>query len=158
MTEPQTPSTTPDALRSRVIEALKTCFDPEIPVDIYELGLIYDVKADDDGAVEIKMTLTINASPSRDAAGSAPAAARIPAAIGRSRPAPLLRRSAGARFTVTRRSGKRWPILAIAARTRAALSRTSASGCLLGHIPQRPHVVCLDLIGLGLFDLRRLFG
>ena len=69
MTEPQTPSTSPDALRSRVIETLKTCYDPEIPVDIYELGLIYEVKADDDGAVEIKMTLT---SPACPVAGSLP--------------------------------------------------------------------------------------
>jgi len=58
-----------DGLRKRVIEALKTCYDPEIPVDIYELGLIYDVKTDADGAVDIKMTLT---SPACPVAGSLP--------------------------------------------------------------------------------------
>ena len=55
-------------------------------------------------------------------------AARMPTAIGKSRPAPLLRISAGARLTVTRRSGKGRPVPAMAARTRAALSRTAASG------------------------------
>ncbi len=58
-----------DALRQRVIEALKTCYDPEIPVDIYELGLIYDVALVDSGQVEIKMTLT---SPACPVAGSLP--------------------------------------------------------------------------------------
>jgi FeS assembly SUF system protein len=46
-------------LRDRVVEVLKTCYDPEIPVDIYELGLIYEIEADDEaGSVAIKMTLT----------------------------------------------------------------------------------------------------
>jgi FeS assembly SUF system protein len=45
-------------LRERVIEVLKTCYDPEIPVDIYELGLIYEVSVDPDHNVAIKMTLT----------------------------------------------------------------------------------------------------
>ena len=45
-------------LQEAVIEALKTIYDPEIPVDIYELGLIYDVKASDDGDVVVEMTLT----------------------------------------------------------------------------------------------------
>ncbi len=45
-------------LRERVIEVLKTCYDPEIPVDIYELGLIYDVQVDPDRNVVITMTLT----------------------------------------------------------------------------------------------------
>ncbi len=49
---------TPDFLRGEIIEMLKTCFDPEIPVDIWELGLIYDVKVNDDHTVEILMTLT----------------------------------------------------------------------------------------------------
>jgi FeS assembly SUF system protein len=51
----------PDAMRAvgeRVIEQLKTVYDPEIPVDIYELGLIYKVKIEDDGATNIRMTLT----------------------------------------------------------------------------------------------------
>ncbi|MCT4666067.1 MAG: SUF system Fe-S cluster assembly protein [Flavobacteriales bacterium] len=42
----------------RVIEVLHTIYDPEIPVDIYELGLIYDVKVSDEGDIEIEMTLT----------------------------------------------------------------------------------------------------
>jgi FeS assembly SUF system protein len=51
----------PDAMREvgeRVIEQLKTVYDPEIPVDIYELGLIYKVKIEEDGATSIRMTLT----------------------------------------------------------------------------------------------------
>lgn len=44
--------------QDQVIEVLKTIFDPEIPVDIYELGLIYEVKIIDDGRVDIEMTLT----------------------------------------------------------------------------------------------------
>ncbi|MDA0729435.1 MAG: SUF system Fe-S cluster assembly protein [Bacteroidetes bacterium] len=41
-----------------VIDVLKTIFDPEIPVDIYELGLIYEIVVKDDGFVHIDMTLT----------------------------------------------------------------------------------------------------
>jgi FeS assembly SUF system protein len=52
-----------------VIEALQTVFDPEIPVDIYELGLIYDVDVREDASVHIKMTLT---SPNCPAAQSLP--------------------------------------------------------------------------------------
>ena len=60
-----------DALvvEAQVVEALRGCFDPEIPVNIYELGLIYDVKVGDSGAVAIRMTLT---SPSCPAAQSLP--------------------------------------------------------------------------------------
>ncbi|HET6372433.1 MAG TPA: DUF59 domain-containing protein [Candidatus Polarisedimenticolia bacterium] len=46
------------SLDDRVIEVLKTCYDPEIPVNIYELGLVYEVKSDDGGNVSIRMTLT----------------------------------------------------------------------------------------------------
>jgi FeS assembly SUF system protein len=46
------------ALEEKVIEALRTSYDPEIPVNIYELGLIYDIKVDPSGTVGIKMTLT----------------------------------------------------------------------------------------------------
>jgi FeS assembly SUF system protein len=42
----------------KVVKVLKTIYDPEIPVDIYELGLIYDVMVSDDGDVKILMTLT----------------------------------------------------------------------------------------------------
>ena len=51
-------SPTPAQLESRTIEVLKTVFDPEIPVNIYELGLVYKVTADENGAMEILMTLT----------------------------------------------------------------------------------------------------
>jgi FeS assembly SUF system protein len=57
-------------IEAQVIEALRTCFDPEIPVNIYEMGLIYEVKVDETGAVTIQMTLT---SPSCPAAQSIPA-------------------------------------------------------------------------------------
>ncbi len=50
-------------LRERVIDVLKTCYDPEIPVDIYELGLIYEVRIDDGNDVKIKMTLTSPSCP-----------------------------------------------------------------------------------------------
>ncbi|RMD90619.1 MAG: SUF system Fe-S cluster assembly protein [Calditrichaeota bacterium] len=50
-------------LKSKIIQALKTCYDPEIPVDIYELGLIYDIAIDDSNNVYIKMTLTSPACP-----------------------------------------------------------------------------------------------
>jgi len=51
------------ALRDKVIEVLHTCYDPEIPVDIYELGLVYEVKAESSGEVYVKMTLTAPGCP-----------------------------------------------------------------------------------------------
>ena len=54
----ENPDNTPEAIRERVVEKLRTVFDPEIPVNIYELGLIYDVTVSDDGATYIRMTLT----------------------------------------------------------------------------------------------------
>ncbi len=45
-------------LEKEIIQRLKTCYDPEIPVDIYELGLIYEIKIDDEFNVYLKMTLT----------------------------------------------------------------------------------------------------
>ena len=57
-------------LEERIIDMLRTVYDPEIPVDIYELGLIYEVKIDDDAKVEVVMTLT---SPSCPVAESMPA-------------------------------------------------------------------------------------
>ena len=45
-------------LENTIVEVLKTIYDPEIPVDIYELGLIYEVKIDKENNVEIDMTLT----------------------------------------------------------------------------------------------------
>ena len=47
-----------DGLKKEVIEALKTCYDPEIPVDIYELGLLYDIDVAEDATVRVTMTLT----------------------------------------------------------------------------------------------------
>jgi len=54
------PAITEDA----VVAMLKTVFDPEIPVDIYELGLIYAVEIGDDGKVKLEMTLTTPSCPS----------------------------------------------------------------------------------------------
>ncbi len=50
-------------LKPHVIEALSTVYDPEIPVNIYELGLIYDIVIDANGVVTIRMTLTAPACP-----------------------------------------------------------------------------------------------
>ncbi|MBS0325838.1 MAG: DUF59 domain-containing protein [Proteobacteria bacterium] len=50
-------------LRDNVIAALRTIFDPEIPVNIYDLGLIYDLAIDADGKIGIRMTLTAPACP-----------------------------------------------------------------------------------------------
>jgi FeS assembly SUF system protein len=66
-----TPSTPPDALtvsevvalQDKIIEQMRTCYDPEIPVNIYDLGLIYDVKVETSGNVYVKMTLTAPACP-----------------------------------------------------------------------------------------------
>ncbi|MFQ5589800.1 MAG: metal-sulfur cluster assembly factor [Phycisphaerae bacterium] len=46
------------ALEAQVLEVLRTCYDPEIPVNIYELGLVYKVDIDPGGSVVIEMTLT----------------------------------------------------------------------------------------------------
>ena len=46
------------ATEKLIIEALKTIYDPEIPVNIYDLGLIYEVKANEDGSAWVEMTLT----------------------------------------------------------------------------------------------------
>ena len=79
--EPKSVSTSPNTgaqamsaegkkiLEESIINALKAIYDPEIPVDIYELGLIYDVVIRDDASVYIKMTLT---SPACPVAGTLP--------------------------------------------------------------------------------------
>jgi len=57
-------------LKGRVVEVLQSCYDPEIPVNIYELGLVYDVDVDEaSGDVKVRMTLT---SPACPVAGSLP--------------------------------------------------------------------------------------
>ena len=53
----------PKQVEAAVIEALQTIYDPEIPVNIYELGLIYGVEVDGNGRAEIRMTLTAPACP-----------------------------------------------------------------------------------------------
>jgi len=60
---------TAEELKQKVIDALCTVFDPEIPVNIYELGLVYELDAQSDGKVRIVMTLT---SPMCPVAGSLP--------------------------------------------------------------------------------------
>ena len=62
-----------EAIAPKVIEALKTVFDPEIPVNIFEMGLIYDVLVDANGFVGVKMTLT---APNCPAAQSLPVEVR----------------------------------------------------------------------------------
>ena len=59
-------------LSDEIVNALKTVYDPEIPADIYELGLIYKVDVDDDRAVKIDMTLTTP---------NCPSAAELPAMV-----------------------------------------------------------------------------
>ena len=66
---PSQPAATPDAIRDQVIEQLRNVYDPEIPVNIYELGLIYAIEVGEANAVTVKMTLT---SPACPAAGSLP--------------------------------------------------------------------------------------
>lgn len=58
-----------EQLKQQIINALCTVYDPEIPVNIYELGLIYEVNIDDDNNVDIMMTLT---SPACPVAGTLP--------------------------------------------------------------------------------------
>ncbi len=59
-------------METRVVEALRSIYDPEIPVDIFELGLVYNLKVDPSGDVTVQMTLT---------APSCPEAASIPARV-----------------------------------------------------------------------------
>jgi FeS assembly SUF system protein len=53
--------------REQIMEAVRQCYDPEIPINIVDLGLIYDVEHDDAGNVNIKMTLTTQGCPSAQA-------------------------------------------------------------------------------------------
>jgi len=63
------PSSASEDVRDRIVQMLTTIYDPEIPVNIYEMGLIYDLAVDTDGDVKILMTLT---SPNCPVAGSLP--------------------------------------------------------------------------------------
>ena len=68
MTDPD-----PNVIREQAVEAIRTIKDPEIPVNIFDLGLIYELEVDDEGAVEITMTLT---SPNCPVADALPASVR----------------------------------------------------------------------------------
>ena len=63
-TQPEPPKEKPEgpvdteAVKENIVKALKTVYDPEIPVDIYELGLIYEINVEEDGNTYIQMTLT----------------------------------------------------------------------------------------------------
>lgn len=70
---PHTLSEDASELENGIVEALKQIFDPEIPVNIYELGLIYDIDIQPAGTVQIKMTLT---APGCPVAGSLPGEVR----------------------------------------------------------------------------------
>jgi FeS assembly SUF system protein len=67
--QPVGAATAPDTLEQQVVEALRTVFDPEIPVNVYELGLVYDIDVSEKGDVIVRMTLT---SPGCPVAGSLP--------------------------------------------------------------------------------------
>ncbi|MGF1671974.1 MAG: DUF59 domain-containing protein [Balneolaceae bacterium] len=56
-------STEGSPLEPAIVEALRSVYDPEIPVNIFELGLIYDLRISDDGAVKVTMTLTAPSCP-----------------------------------------------------------------------------------------------
>ena len=56
----------PEELGEKIVKVLKTIYDPEIPVDIYELGLIYDVFVNEDNNVKVIMTLTTPNCPVAD--------------------------------------------------------------------------------------------
>ena len=53
-------------IEGRIVDVLKTVYDPEIPVDIYELGMIYKIDVKDDGTVDIDMTFTAPNCPAAD--------------------------------------------------------------------------------------------
>jgi len=57
------PSSTENALHEPIVEACRTVFDPEIPVNIYDLGLIYTIKISDESDVKVIMTLTAPGCP-----------------------------------------------------------------------------------------------
>ena len=60
---PGTAEAPPVPLQERIVDVIRTCYDPEIPVNIYELGLIYEIEISPEAAVHIRMTLTSPACP-----------------------------------------------------------------------------------------------
>ncbi len=70
MAEKEIKEVTPKEVENQIIDVLKTIYDPEIPVNIYDLGLVYEVKVDDSFNAKIEMTLT---SPNCPVAESLPA-------------------------------------------------------------------------------------
>lgn len=66
MIEEETITQEQERIKEDLISAFKTVYDPEIPVDVYELGLIYKADLNDDGHVEITMTLTAPACPAAE--------------------------------------------------------------------------------------------
>lgn len=69
MSEENLSSASENPLKNQIIDVLKTCYDPEIPVNIYELGLIYTIDVSPQNDVAVRMTLT---SPACPVAGSMP--------------------------------------------------------------------------------------
>ena len=53
-------------IEERIVEVLKTVYDPEIPVNIYDLGLIYKIDLNDEGALDLDMTFTAPSCPAAD--------------------------------------------------------------------------------------------
>ena len=94
MTKPTVPTGGDNAraaqatLRERVEATLRSVYDPEIPVNIFELGLIYALEVTDDGVVDIKMTLT---APNCPAAGAIRGGSRPRSARWRASPMPMSR-------------------------------------------------------------------
>ena len=66
MSESTPPAVDQEAMKGEVLEALKVVRDPEIPVNVVDLGLIYNVEVSDDGVVDIDMTLTSMGCPVQD--------------------------------------------------------------------------------------------
>jgi FeS assembly SUF system protein len=61
--EPEVSGDNPRALRDRIVQGLKTVYDPEIPLNIYDLGLVYDIDVTTDGRAYVRMTLTAPGCP-----------------------------------------------------------------------------------------------
>lgn len=63
LTDPRQPQQEVGVLKDRVVQALRAVYDPEIPVNIYDLGLVYELDVSDAGVVNIRMTLTAPGCP-----------------------------------------------------------------------------------------------